>query len=81
VALERRSLKSEWQRAGNLAALWFCLVLLCLHCIALHCIALRLTFINLVVHLPRVLLIYVASHRHARTQNLLACACSNKEAG
>jgi uncharacterized membrane protein len=48
---------------------------------ALHCIALLLTFINLVVHLPRVLLIYVASHRHARTQNLLACACSNKEAG
>ena len=39
------------------------------------------TFINLGVHLPRVLLIYVASHRHARTQNLLACACSNKEAG
>jgi hypothetical protein len=31
-----------------------------------------LTFINLVVNLPGVLLIYVASHRHARTEHLLA---------
>ncbi len=30
------------------------------------------TFINLGVDLPRVLLIYVASHRHARTEHLLA---------
>ena len=33
------------------------------------------TFINLVVHLPRVLLIYVASTRDARAEHLLACAC------
>jgi hypothetical protein len=60
---------------GSALVLFGCVVF------ALHCTALLLTFINLVVHLPRVLLIYVASHRHARTQNLLACACSNKEAG